>query len=106
MRLTRLEQIRLNRLIRLRRHPPTRGHFILRSAVGCAVYCTIGLALAVALGRKQPALAYFCAGAICYSAVCVLVLVLGIVTRWRLTDAIINWDRVEELHAAEKKKGV
>jgi len=50
-------------------------------------------------------MAYFAAGAICYSAVMVFGFALRIVLRWRLTEAIINWDRVEELHAAVGKKG-
>jgi hypothetical protein len=100
MRLTWFEQFWLSQLIYLRRHPPTQGRYILRATVGCAVYCALGLALAILLGRTESALAYFAAGAICYSAVMVFCLALRIALRWRLTEAIVNWDRVEELHAA------
>jgi hypothetical protein len=105
MQLKWFEQLWLSQLVYRHPNPPTHGRYVLRATVGCALYCALGLALAILLGRTQSSIAYFAAGAICYSTVMVFCLVLRIVLRWRLTESIINWDRVEELLAKVGKKG-
>jgi hypothetical protein len=108
MQLTWLEQIWVLQLIHRRRHPLTRARYILRAAVGCALYFALGFALLHLLGRTEssPSDACFLGGAFTCSALMLLAYAVRRVLQWRLTETIINWDRIEELHGTIAKKGV
>ena len=108
MQLTAIERYRLEILLAWRRRPPTWRRLVPRAAAGIAIYSGFGFFLIWALPPdvKHPHLKYILIGAVSYSIWTLLCLLVGVALRWRLTDAIINWQRVEELHAAAKRKGV
>ncbi len=108
MKLSAMERYRLEVLRGWHRRPPTWRRLVPRAVIGVVLYSGLMFALVWALpaDAAHPHLRDVLFGTALYSAFLVASLPVGVAWRWRLTSAIIDWQRVEELAVAAKRKGV
>ena len=106
MQLTASERKRLELLHRSRERPPTWGKLLPRAVVLVLIWFALAIALGIFVGGLHSPVFYFCLGLFTFFPLLAINLVARSVGRWRLTDAITDWSRVEELRSAANRQGV
>ncbi len=106
MQLTPGERKRLRTLLAWHRKPPTYASLLPKGAGLVVVWCVLLVAFAVLVAGAGSPLMYYCLGLATFFPILALNLVVTSVRRWRLNEAIMNWDRVEELLSTADRPGV
>lgn len=97
MQPTRSELKRLKQLRAFHQRPPTWAALLPKAIVLVIVWCVIIVGYGIlSEGWGSPLMSY-CFGLISFFPILGFNLTARTVLRWRLTETITNWDRVEEL---------
>ena len=99
MQLTPAERKRLRALLAWHRKPPTYAALLPKGVVLSVVWCGLLVAFGVLAGGLGSPLMYYCLGLVTFYPVLALNMMVTSVRRWRINEAITNWDRVEQLSA-------
>lgn len=97
MRITVSERKRLMGLRAWHRRPPVWGKMFAKFAALVVLWCILIICFAVLAGGAGSPLMYYCLGLVTCLPIFAITLAMTSIRRWRINEAIINWDRVEEL---------
>jgi hypothetical protein len=106
MELTPGERKRLMTLRASHQRPPTWAALLPKGIALVVVWCVLVVGFAILVAGAGSPLMYYCLGLVTFLPILALNLIATSVRRWRLNEAITNWDRVEELLAAADRTGV
>lgn len=106
MELTSSERKRLKLLLAWHEHPPTWRQVLPKGIglvlVGCVIIVALCFLTVSSLGST---LVYYGLGLITFLPLLMLNLISNSVRRWRINEAIIDWNRVAELLSSADRSG-
>jgi len=106
MQLTPGERKRLKTLLAWHRRPPTWGALLPKGIALVVIWCVLIVGFAIlAAGVGSPPM-YYSLGLVTFLPILALNRIVTSVRRWRINEAITNWDRVEELLSMADRPGV
>jgi len=104
MRLTATNRRWLIKMKALHERKPTWGRILPKMVAISLAFCVfvVGYGILVAGDWGSP-IVYYCLGLATFLPLLSLSIVRRLVSRWPITDAIIDWNRVDELLAGERR---
>jgi hypothetical protein len=104
MQLTPTERKRLKTLRGWHQRPPTWAGLLPKFVGLVIVWCVLIIGFAIVVAGVGSPLMYYCLGLVTFFPILALNLIATSVRRWRINEAITNWDRVEELVSGKQKQ--
>jgi uncharacterized membrane protein YidH (DUF202 family) len=92
MQLTPGERKRLRTLLAWRRKPPTYASMLPKGVALVVIWCVLLVAFAVLVAGAGSPLTCYCLGLATLFPILALNLIVTSIRRWRVNDAIMNWD--------------
>ncbi|MGA2440925.1 MAG: hypothetical protein ABSH08_08195 [Tepidisphaeraceae bacterium] len=105
MHLTASERNRLKKLRAWHKRPPTYGRMLPKAIALVLVWLALAMAFGILSGGLGCPLMFYRLGLATFFPILAINLVVRSVTRWRINEAITNWDRVDQLLSSADRTG-
>ena len=105
MHVTNGERKRLRALLAWHRKPPTYLSLLPKAAALLVVWFVLIVVYAMLAAGPNSPLMYYGLGLATFFPIYALVQIVTSVRRWRVNDAITDWQRVEQLLSRDEKPG-